>query len=220
MDRPSLRRRICVIAALMIAALPAVGCQSALFTAMYLFKGLDVDPDFKELKGKKVAVVCRPMASLTYSNSNVSRDLGQQITLLLQDQVPKIKTIDQRKIAKWTDENTWEEYTEVGKAMKADMVVAVDLESFSIYQGQTLYQGKANATIRVFDCTKTGKGKEVFRKSIPQAVYPPNMPIPASDRTEPEFRREFVLVLANQIARHFYAHDPHADLAQDAAALK
>ena len=37
---------------------------------------------------------------------------------------------------------------------------------------------------------------------------------------EAEFRREFVAVLADQIARHFYAHDPYADLAQDAAALK
>jgi ABC-type uncharacterized transport system auxiliary subunit len=220
MDRPFVRRLILLTATLMIAALPSIGCQSALFTAMYLLKGMDVDPDFKELKGKKVAVVCRPTASLTYSNSNVARDLAQQVTRLLQEQVPKIKTIDQRKVAKWTDENTWEEYSEVGKALKADMVVAVDLESFSIYQGQTLYQGKADATIRVFDCSKTGKGKEVFRKSIPQAVYPPNMPIPAQDRTEPEFRREFVLVLANQIGRHFFAHDPHADLAQDAAALR
>ena len=217
MDRPFFRRGIVRLAMLMIAALPAIGCTSGLFTVMYLFKGLDVDPDFKELKGKKVAVVCRPMASLTYGNANVGRDLAQQITLLLQESGAEDQ--DHRpakKIAKWSDENTWEEYTEVGKAMKADMVVAVDLESFSIYQGQTLYQGKADATIRVFDCTKTGRGKEVFHKNIPQAVYPPNAPIPASDRTEPEFRREFVLVLANQIARHFYAHDPHADLGQDA----
>jgi hypothetical protein len=220
MDRPTVRRGIVLMVMLTIAALPAIGCQSALFTAMYLFKGLDVPPDFKELKGKTVAVVCRPMVSLTYSNANVGRDLAQQVNLLLKDQVPKIKMIDPRKIAKWTDENTWEEYAEVGKAMKADMVVAIDLESFSIYQGQTLYQGKANATVRVFDCTLTGKGKEVFHKNLPQAVYPPNMPIPASDRTEPDFRREFVLVLANQIARHFYAHDPHADFGQDAEAMK
>ena len=53
------------MALLMIAALPAIGCQSGLFTAMYLFKGTEVDPDFKDLKGKKVAVVCRPMVSLT-----------------------------------------------------------------------------------------------------------------------------------------------------------
>ena len=138
----------------------------------YLFKGTDVDADFADLKGKKVVVVGRPMVSLQYANSNVGRELAQQISALLKEEVPKIKIVDQRKIAKWTDENTWEEYPEVGKAMKADMVVAVDLESFSLYQGQTLYQGKANATIRVFDCKKNGK--EVFRKSIPQCVYPPN----------------------------------------------
>ena len=44
--------------------------------------------------------------------------------------------------------------------------------------------------------------------------------MPASERTEPDFRAEFVGVLANQIARHFFAHDPYADLGQDAAALK
>ena len=218
MDRPILRRGIILMAMLLIATLPTIGCQSALFTAMYLLKGNDVDPDFKDLKGKKVAVVCRPMVSLQYSNSNVGRDLAQEISLLLQEQVPKIKVIDQRKIAKWTDENTWEEYPEVGKAMKADMVVAVDLESFSLYQGQTLYQGKANATIRVFDCKKNGK--EVFRKSIPQAVYPPSAPMPASERTEPEFRSEFENELAGQIARNFFAHDPYADMAKDAASLK
>ena len=42
--------------------------------------------------------------------------------------------------------------------------------------------------------------------------------MPTSERTEPEFRHEFVLVLADQIARHFYAHDPYADMGQDAAA--
>ena len=218
MSHPFLRRKIMFTALLLTAMLPAIGCQNLLFTAVYLFKGTDVDPDFADLKGKKVAVVCRPMASLEYASPNVSRDLAQQISVLLQEQVPKIKVVDQRKIAKWTDENTWDEYPEVGKAMKADIVVAVDLESFSLYQGQTLYQGKANATIRVFDCKKGGK--EVFRKSIPEAVYPPNAPMPASERTPTAFQTEFVAVLANQIARHFFAHDPYADLGQDAAALK
>ncbi len=218
MNRPSVRYGIALTLALAMAALPAFGCRSALATAIFLLKGTDVDPDFAELKGKKVAVVCRPLVTLQYQNTSVARDLAQQITLLLQQQVPKIQTIDQRKVGKWTDENTWEEYPEVGKAMKADMVVGIDLEGFSIFQGQTLYQGKANATIRVYDCRHGGK--VAFEKVLPQAVYPPNSGIPTSDRLEAEFRREFVTVLADQIARHFYAHDPHADMAQDAAALK
>ncbi len=218
MDRPSVRYSFAVALLLAVAILPAVGCRSGLFSLMYLIKGTDVDPDYAGLKGKKVAVVCRPMASLQYRNANAGRDIANVVTSLLEQQVPKIKTVDQRKVNKWTDENTWEEYQEVGKAMKADMVIGIDLESFSIYQGQTLYQGKADATIRVYDC-KNG-GKMVFEKIIPQAVYPPNSGVPTSDRTEPEFRREFIAVLADQIARHFYAHDPHADFAQDAAALR
>jgi uncharacterized protein YbjQ (UPF0145 family) len=208
------------MAVLAIAIMPAGGCTNALFTALYALKGMDVDPDFKDLKGKKVAVVCRPIISLNYSNANVGRDLAQQITLLLQTQVPKIKMVDSKKIAKWTDENSWEEFVEVGKAMKADMVVAVDLESFSLYQGQTLYQGKADATVRVYDCSKTGKGKEVFVKNLPQTLYPTSSPLPASERTEPEFRREFVIKLATRIAQNFYAHDPHGELGQDAEAFK
>jgi hypothetical protein len=213
-------RRIALLTTLVLAAVSAVGCQSLFFTAAYLFKGIDVPADFNDLKGKKVAVVCRAAPSLTYAAPNVSRDLAQQITVLLKEQVPKIKIIDQRKIAKWTDENTWEEYPEVGKAVKADMVVGIDLESFSIYQGQTLYQGKANATVHVFDCSKEGHGEEVYHTSIPQCVYPPTAPIPASDRTEPDFRREFTIELANRIGRCFYAHDANADYGKDADALK
>jgi hypothetical protein len=218
MNRPFGRRGIILMALLLIAALPTAGCQSLMFTALYLIKGTDVDPDFKDLKGKKVVVVCRPMVSLQYANSNVGRELAQQVSLILEAQVPKIKVVDYRKVAQWADENTWDEYPEVGKALKADMVVGIDLESFSLYQGQTLYQGKANATIHVFDCKKGGK--QVFHKSIPQAVYPPSAPMPASERTEPDFRAEFENELAGQIARYFFAHDPYADLGKDASSLK
>jgi hypothetical protein len=218
MDRPSFWRGVALITISVAALAPVCGCRAALTTAMYLFKGLDVDPEFAQLKGKKVAVVCRPMVSLQYNNSNVGRELAEQITSLLQKRVPKIKTIDQRKIAKWTDENNWEQYTEVGKAVDADMVVGVDLERFGIYQGQTLYQGRANASVRVYDCRKDDK--MVFEKDVPQSVYPPNSAVPTSERTEPAFRREFVAVLADQIARYFYAHDPYADVAQDASVLR
>jgi hypothetical protein len=217
MDRPSLRYGIALLLTLAAVTLPTLGCKSIVTTAAYLINGTDVDADFKDLKGKKVAVVCRPLVTLQYRDSNAGRDLALQITTLLQQEVPKIQTVDQRKIAKWTDENTWEEYSEVGKAMKADMVVGIDLESFSIFQGQTLYQGNAEATIRVFDCHHGNK--QVFDKKE-QCVYPPSAGVATSERTEATFRREFLVVLANQIARHFYTHDPHADLGQDAMALK
>jgi len=88
------------------------------------------------------------------------------------------------------------------------------LESFSIFQGQTVYQGKAIVALKVYDChTK----ELVFERRPPQVVYPPNSPRSTGEQQESDFRREYVHVLADQLARHFYPHDPHADLALDAA---
>lgn len=200
-----------------VSLLAAIGCRSALTTAMYLIRGTDVEPDYQGLKGKRVAVICRPLVSLQYRNANVAHELAQRITILLQQRVPKIKTIDQREVAKWLDENNWEEYVEVGRALDADMVLGIDLEGFNIFQGQTLYQGKANVTVRVYDCRD--EGTVLYEKILPQVVYPPNSAVPTSERTEAQFRREFVSVLADRIARHFYSHDPYEDMALDATTL-
>lgn len=199
------------------ACLPSIGCQGTLVTAYYLIHGLDVDPDFPGLKDKKVAVVCRPIGSIHYSNSNVTREISQHVSDLLQEKVKKIRVVDQRKVAKWVDENRWDEFSEVGKAMKADFVVGIDLEAFSLFEGQTLYQGRANLAVHVYDCEKK---KEVFTRNLPQAVYPPNTGVPTYDKQEAQFRAEFVKVLADRVARHFYAHDPHADVALDAEAFR
>jgi hypothetical protein len=209
-----------VVAGLLAAltVLAAGGCQSLLVTLAYMTNGGDSPAEFPGLKDKKVVVVCRPVASLQYRNAGVARELAQQIGGLLQTNLRKIKVIDQQKVAAWEDENTWNEYREIGSALGAEMVVGVDLTAFSTYEGPTLYRGRANAAIKVYDLSKENSSKLVWEKTLPQAVYPPSVGIPTSDQPEAEFRREFVAVLADQIGRHFYAHDPHADIVQDAKA--
>jgi len=204
-------RVVCLVALLAVAAtLPmASGCTSALATAVYLVKGNNGSVDFDGLKNKQVAVVCRPMVSLQYRNQSVSKDLSHQVGALLTQNVRKIKLVDQRKVEEWMDENSWDAYTEVGKAMKADVVVAIDLNEFSIYNGQTVFQGKARAAIKVYDC-KTGD--VLYEKTLPQLVYPPNHVVSASEMQEGDFRKKFVKVLAERVARNFYAHDRHDDI--------
>jgi len=197
--------------------LTAGGCASALATAVWLVKGPDIPAEFDNLRDKRVVVVCRPMTSSLYTNPNVAKDISQQIGRLLTQNVRKIKVVDERKVAEWMDTNTWDEYTEIGNALEADMVLGIDLENFSIYQGQTLYQGKADFAVKIYDCAT---GEVVFEQFPPQMVYPPNHPVSTSDTQEADFRREFVRVLADQIARHFYPHDPRAYWAMDAAALR
>jgi hypothetical protein len=62
----------------------------------------------------------------------------------------------------------------------------------------------------------TDGGKQVFEKSLPRVLYPPNTPIPSAEKSEAEFRRQFITVLAEQIGRQFYSHDSLSDFGIDA----
>ena len=64
----------------------ASGCN-LMATAMYIIDGQNTKADFNGLKGKRVAVVCRPVTSLHFRDSSVSRDLAKQVGLLLEERV-------------------------------------------------------------------------------------------------------------------------------------
>ncbi len=195
---------------------PALGCSAAVL-AMYMVKGNNVPGEYDGLKDKTVAVVCRPTASLQYTNASVSKQLARLVARELERNIRKIQVIDPSEVDQWTDENSWDEYLQVGQALKADVVIGIDLEQFSLYQGQTLYQGRANLVVKVLDVDQGGD--VLFEKTFPQSVYPPNTGIATSDRPEAEFRAEYLRRLADQVGWLFYPHDSRADFAVDSLAL-
>jgi hypothetical protein len=208
----TLRRSL--VAAGLVSAVVALGggCTNMLFTAAYLIKGHDSPAECTKLREKRVAVVCRPVVALQYRDARVDQDLATELGGLLQKNVTKIKVIDHRKVAEWMDEHNWDDYTEVGKALGAELVVGVDLLSFNLRQSQTLLQGQADTEIRVVDCATR---EVVFKKRLPKVVYPPHREVQASDMQEQQFRRDFVHVLAERIGEHFYPHDAYSDFAMD-----
>lgn len=212
------RRSFPLVGAMLLTLVAATGCRDVFFTVAYLFKGTEIEAECKELKGKKVAVVCRPLVSMQYRNAGVAKDLAREVGMLLKKNVPKIQLIDHNKVAEWMDENGYGEieYVDVGRAVKADLVVGIDLEQFDLLAAQTIFQGKANVSLKVYNCKN---GSVVFSKHPPQTTYPPNHVISTTGKQESDFRREFIAVLSDQIARHFYDHDPHADIALDSRAF-
>jgi hypothetical protein len=219
MDRSKLRFASFLAAATVLAAVvaSAAGCRSVFTTVAYLIRGTDAEAEYKGLEKKKVVVVCRPVANLSFGNPTAAADLARQVAIALKEKGNKIQVIDQQKVADWTDNHDWNDYPEVGKALKADMVVGIDLQEFVMHQSNTIYQGQAAVAITVYDCAHGDK--VVFEKSLPRTLYPPNIGIQTSELPEGEFRRKFISVLADQIGRHFYSHDAHADLTQDLDAI-
>jgi hypothetical protein len=221
MDRND-SRRVSQASWLSFAALLALhlaGCASALSTMLYVIDPNDRAAEYKGLKGKRVAVVCRPPADIGFRDANVDQDLARQVGRQLREHVRGIKLIDADEVAQWTDENSWDDFAEIGQALKADIVLGIDLESFTLYQHQTLYQGKSNLRLRVYDLTG-GKSDLVYDKFPPQSIYPPNTGIATQDMPEAEFRRQYIGELATEVARHFHKYESRADFAKDSAALK
>ncbi len=203
---------VCVVAS-------TAGC-AALTTALYLMGANDIQAEFKGLKAKKVAVICRPVASVAFRDTGAAHDLAREVNRLLAKNVPKVQMIDQQKVAAWVDERYDGDYsfTEAGEAFGADMVIGIELQEFSLHMGQTLYQGKANVRFVVHDM-KDGQ-RIVFDRELPQITWPPNGGVETSERQQSQFRRQFIQVVGDQVGRYFYTHDPASNFALDAAAMK
>ena len=159
------------------------------------------------------------MVSLQYNNSNVGRELAEQITSLLQQQVPKIKTIDQRKIVQMDRR----EHLGAVRPRSARRLAPTWSWAWTWSDSASTRDKRfirARRTPRSESTTAKRTARWSSRRTYRSRSIRRTRAIPTSERTEPAFRREFVAVLADQIARYFYAHDPYADMAQDAAALR
>lgn len=217
----NLRSVACLLAlAVCTALVTQTGCNSFLITALYFTKGTAEPAKYKGLKDKCVAVVCKPSAAIEYSAGPTPDELATEVGALLKQKVRGIKIVDPAEVASWTDENNSIDFLEIGKELKADMVLAIELETFGLQQGQTVYQGRSQVRLKVLDVSQEAEKEVVWKISLPDLVYPPNSPIPAQERDLEAFRQEYIKVLAAEIGRNFYPYEPSDRYARDAEAYK
>jgi hypothetical protein len=197
--------------------LSAGGCPSLLATGIYVWEGGNWAPaECEELEGKRVVVMCRPPSSHEYRHAGASRAIAQRVSELLAENVDDIDVVNPREVDNWVDESDWGDFRELAEAVRADLVLHVELDDFDLYKGKTLYQGKANVTVTVYDMGD--HSKLVWEKQLGEILYPVNSGIPAQDKPVQQFEREFVQIVADRIGINFYKHDPHGDFAMDAMA--
>lgn len=181
------------------------GCVKLMTTVAYFVKGTTDPAEFEGLKDKRVAVVCRPLVELKYNAGSVPNDLATRVGQLLKQNGKRVKIVKQSDVNNWTDENPNEELYAIGQGVSADLVLGIDLEDFSLFQGQTLYQGKAQVRLSV--CNVNDDGEIIWEKPMRQVIWPARGGRPAQDEPVQQFQREYIEILATEIGNHFYAHD-------------
>jgi len=198
------------------ACLAAPGC-GVLANVAYWVKGNALPAKFDDLKDKRVAVVCLDSHSLGGPGGEADA-IARMINVALAQNVSKIKMVRQSEIADWIDNQTQEvtDFADVGRGVKADMVVGIDLISFNIHEGQTLLRGKANVRVRVYDMTKGGE--VVYEEPTKEISWPENGARHVTEN-EANFKTYFIHTLANKVARDFYPYEMADDISLDAAHL-
>jgi hypothetical protein len=212
-QRLSATRVLCVLL-LGLLALGSTGCVGIAAQMIHVLRGNKVPAEFDGLAGKRVAVVC--VANTTsYDASAASSQLAQMIEILLRQNVKDIEIIRQQDVADWIDSNDWEniDYSELGKALKAEMIVAIDMDGLRMHEDATMYRGRADVTIRVFDMSK--RAATVFSRAMPNFSYPTQSGIHVSETTIAAFQRKFMNELARDVGRHFYAYEFAENFARD-----
>jgi hypothetical protein len=192
------------------------GC-SAFSTVGYWLYGNTNPAKFDGLKGKRVAVVCLDADSLKGPGSEADR-VARAVATTIGYNVADIKLVRPNEIADWLDNNSQDitDYKDIGRGVKADMVVGIDLESFTIHEGQTLLKGRASVSTRVYDMQRGG---EVVYESPSHEISWPENGARHVTENEANFRTAFIHTLSHRIARDFYPYDKVEDFGADAAFL-
>ncbi len=210
----SSRRTFCFFVLLTAMCVALSGCAHALGVLAVAVQGDKVDPPCMLMEGK-VCVVVRPRASTSYQYGDVAASLAKalysKLTLGIKDFKKKkkresITLIPQDEVEKYCDGMEAEsDFVEIGKAVGADQVIAVDLLAFNHIAGTNVWQGRADMNVQLIDVKS---GAVLYQPdALPEYVYPRNHPVSASDQNEWNFQREYILRLGNYLSKQFVPSD-------------
>jgi len=199
----------------LFSVLPGCG---PIATIAWLIHGPEMVPaEFDGLKGKKVAVVCLDANSLSGPGGEADA-VGKAVAMTLQRNVHEITMIPQSKVADWLDSRGDDvtDYRDVGRGVKADMVVGIDLLGFTLHEGKTLLKGKSKIGVKVYDMRKGG---ELVYEAAPKEIAWPENGARHVTENEANFRTIYIGILAERVARDFYPFDLAENFSEDARHL-
>lgn len=207
-----------ILIALLVGVIANSGCVRFAANMIHAIRGNDLPAEYGGLAGQRVAVICSVDGSVASEASGSM--LTSFINSLLVKNLPKSTVIGQEEVERWMEIEGWSgnDALAIGKGVKADQVVSVQVTDLKLREGSTLYRGSCDIRVSVYDIK--ADGRLAFVKNIPEHSYPRIGGTPISDTTETKFRSAYLQVVAHKIAGLFYPSDPTFEYALDATAAQ
>ncbi len=207
-------RQILFIGMLLAGTALTGGCINLAANMIHAITGNMKPAEFEGLKGKRVAIVC--LSDDGMGTDATSAMLTSYIHASLNTNVKKIDIVRQSEVERWLDAHgsSDADYFEVGKGVKADLVLAIEVLNVQLKNGATLYQGKSDITVTVYDVPE--QGKILYRNQIPEFTFPKIGGPAVTEMSESKFRARYIAIVARTISGLFHETDATADFALDA----
>tara|TARA_R110002049_G_scaffold72490_2_gene187154 strand:+ start:172586 stop:173329 length:744 start_codon:yes stop_codon:yes gene_type:complete len=189
------------------------GCLGLYSNLMHAVGADKVPAEYEGLEDSRVAIVTVTDSS-QYSNDTSARILSRRVGELLLSEIDDLTLIREDLIEQWRDKNGWDsiDFVEIGKGVKADKLLGIEVTNLRLRDGATLYRGRADVTISVID---VATGDVLYRRELEEFTFPTNAGQYTSETTEPRFRKLYLGMLAKQISRSFYPWDFSETIAID-----
>ena len=200
-----------LVAAFLCMTIP--GCNYFILLGYLIGGPPQLEPAFERETKKsftdrdvRVAVVCYAPDELTKFHDNIDQLLTTRLSAMLYKN--KIDIVNPDAIIAWmVNHPDWDTPEEIGADFYVNFVVYVDITEFSLYEqdSTSLFRGRCDAIVSVYEMATNGDGKRIFNKEI-NSVFPIQVPRSASDVSYESFRNEYFFRLADEIGRLFYPY--------------
>ncbi|NND97475.1 MAG: hypothetical protein HKN47_09135, partial [Pirellulaceae bacterium] len=189
------------------------GCLGVFANLMHAVGADQVPAEYKGLEDSSVAIVTVTNSS-HYSDDTSARLLSRMVSDIVIKEVDDVSLVREDQIEQWRDLNGWDsvDFLSIGKGVKADKVLGIELTNLRLRDGATLYRGRADVSLSVID---VATGEVLYRRSLDEFTYPITAGQYTSETTESRFRKLYLSMLAKQIARSFHRWDMTDDFATD-----
>ena len=211
-------RRTLLAAAFVIAPALAsgTGCVSLTANLMRMVYGNDIPPEYVGLKDQKIVIVCSDEKG--YCQSDTTSQVSRGLQAIVTNKLRKATVVPQSRIDNWlaSDAEGADVAPQIGRALEADVVILVDMRGMTLHDGATMYRGKSDITVELFDVEK---GEVAFRKNLHGFTYPQNAAIGRTEMEEEKFQRIYLNEVAIRVSQLFVPSPMGSDIATDARLL-